>query len=108
MVTLYHGTPASNRSRIERSGIRRFSWFSTNIDDARDFGELAIGIDRRDFVDIWRVEVSPKELSEISWHMGGKRGVFYRLHHKPEAKPVLVESYAWDVRTMPRRPGKIL
>jgi hypothetical protein len=108
MVTLYHGTGAENRGRILRGGIRRFSWFSTNIDDARDFGELSIGVDHRDFVDIWKVEVPEPELKRISWELGAKRGTFYKLHHRPKEKLVLVETYEWDVRTMPQRRGKIL
>ncbi len=108
MVTLYHGTAASNRSRIERSGIHRFSWFSTDINDARDFGEVAIGTERRDFVDVWKVDVPEPELRRISWHLGTKRGAFYKLHHKPKEKPMLVESYVWDLKSMPQREGKIL
>lgn len=109
MVVLYHGTAASNRSRIMRSGLRPLSWFSTDIEDAKDFGELAIGVDRRGVVDIWKVDVPDAELTRISsGNVGSKRGTFYRLRDKPKEKPVLVESYVWDIRTMEQRPGKVL
>jgi hypothetical protein len=105
-VILYHGTSHRLRRSIERSGFAKYTWLSTDKEDAKDFGELSAR--ERGTVDIWQVEVPRQELEKVAWQLGSKRGSFYKLHHKLQERPTLIDTYDWDLQSMSQRPGKIL
>jgi len=96
-MRLFHGTTSKYRSRIEREGFHRFTWFALSEDKARDFANLATQRDGGREIDVWVAYFDDVVVAKDAWELVES----YKFHKKPRPLSyhrVIVNKLPGDVR----------